>query len=240
MGLKNSINNILRKGGVEINRYPNSDLRRRSKIISDLGIDLIFDVGANSGQYGQLVRELGYTGNIISFEPINSVFETLKINTANDNKWKAYNYALGASNHVAEINISKNAYSSSILEINENHVAAAPESAFLTKQKVEVKKLDDVYHALIQTFKKPFLKLDVQGFEKNVLDGGANVLHLMAGIQLELSLSPLYKNEIALTEMLVYMKSKGFELVSLENGFADPQSAFLLQVDGIFINRNSL
>jgi FkbM family methyltransferase len=235
MSFKVIINNILRKAGLEIQRFPGSDLRRRAKIIDDLGIDLILDVGANAGQYGRLARSLGYRGQIFSFEPVKPVFALLEAATAPDDKWKAFNYALGEENYTTEINVSKNTYSSSILEIDEKHVAAAPESVIIDKETIQVRKLDDVYPGISSGFQRPFLKLDVQGFEKKVLDGAKIVLRQVQGVQLELSLSTLYRNETTFTEMLVYMNDNGFELVSLENGLADPNSAFLLQADGIFI-----
>ena len=237
MSIKVIINNIIRKAGFEINRFPNSDLRRRAKIIQDLDVDLILDVGANAGQYGQLARKLGYSGQIISFEPIQSVFTSLQQTIQGDSKWQAYNYAMGEDNYTTAINVSQNTYSSSILEIDQKHVTAAPESVTAYKEQIQVKKLDDVFNEVVKGFNRPFLKLDVQGFEKKVLEGASQVLRNMCGVQLELSLSTLYTNETTFNDMLIYMRDRNFELVSLENGLADNDTAFLLQADGIFINR---
>ena len=57
-------------------------------------------------------------------------------------------------------------------------------------------------------------------------------------MQLEMSLVPLYQNEMLYTDMIQYMKSRGFALYSLENGFSDEKTGKLLQVDGIFVNSN--
>ncbi len=239
MAIKVFINNALRSLGFQISQYPDMDLRRRIKIIQNLNIDLMIDVGANAGQYGQLTRSLGYKNSIVSFEPIKHVFNNLQKVAANDNQWTAHNYALGEKDYATNINVSKNTYSSSILDISSKHVEAAPESAFVEKEQIEVRTLDSIYASISKGYQNPFLKIDVQGFEKNVLDGAASTLHLMKGVQLELSLSPLYQNETTFTNMLLFMESKGFELVSLENSLVDRGTAFLLQADGIFIKKGN-
>jgi len=43
-----------------------------------VGINKILDVEANAGQYALLVKELGFSGQIISFEPLFSAFPALK------------------------------------------------------------------------------------------------------------------------------------------------------------------
>ena len=81
------------------------------------------------------------------------------------------------------------------------------------------------------------MKIDTQGFEKNVLEGSINSLKYINGIQIELSLKPLYKGSLLYLDMIKYMKRYNFELVSLENGFSDHKTGELLQVDGIFFKK---
>ena len=58
---------VLRSMGWQLKKYPESPLKRRMRILETRGIDLILDVGANIGQYGEHMRELGYGEKIISF-----------------------------------------------------------------------------------------------------------------------------------------------------------------------------
>lgn len=237
MAIKVFINNALRFLGFQLSQYPDLDLRRRMKIIQKLNIDLIIDVGANAGQYGELTRMLGYKNNLVSFEPLKNVFTNLNAVANKDDRWTAFNYALGEKNYTTEINVSKNTFSSSILNINDKHIEAAPEAVFVQKETIEVKTLDSIYPSIANGYKNVFLKIDVQGFEKNVLDGAINSLNTIKGVQLEMSLAPLYHNETTFTQMLIFMESKGFELVSLENSLVDNDTSFLLQADGIFIKK---
>ena len=81
------------------------------------------------------------------------------------------------------------------------------------------------------------IKIDTQGYEKNVIDGATESLNNIKIIQLEMSILPLYENEILFIEMINYLDKKGFQLFSLENGFSDLTTGQLLQVDGIFVQK---
>jgi len=219
---------------VDIIKYPNSDLRRRKKLMHNFKINKILDVGANTGQYASLTRKLGFKGEIVSFEPLLKAYQSLVLKSLKDKKWETYNFALGDKTEDAFINISKNVYSSSILEITQNHLQGAPESSYIEKEKIKVKELGDIYNDLVEDSDIVFLKIDVQGFEKNVIEGAHNILHKIKGIQLEMSIVELYKGEMLLFEMINFLGTYGFKLYSLENGFYNDNTGQLLQVDGIF------
>jgi len=220
--------------GIDVVKYPNRDLRRRKNLLGYFKINKVLDVGANAGQYAQEIKSLGYKGEIISFEPISETYKKLKIKANRDIKWSTYNFALGNKNQEVSINISKNSYSSSIMNIKQNHIESAPESKYISKETISVKKLDSIYNTLTTNTDIVFLKIDVQGFEKNVLDGAADSLSKIKGIQLEMALTELYEGETLFEKMVIFLNEKGFRLYSLENGFYNPLTGQLLQVDGIF------
>lgn len=96
--MKEFVRGILNRFGFDVIRLvnKNSGLSAHLKIVlSKLKIDCVIDVGANTGQYGELLRELGYSGSIVSFEPVKAIFQQLKANSANDPSWFCYNLALG-------------------------------------------------------------------------------------------------------------------------------------------------
>jgi hypothetical protein len=53
-----------------------------------------------------------------------------------------------------------------------------------------------------------------------------------------MSIIPLYASELIYTEMIAYLDNLGFSLISLENGFSDPDTGQLLQADGIFVRKD--
>jgi len=235
---------LLRRLGFDIVRYPYKHIHRvvsisnewqenRFKLIHKNNIDLVLDVGANDGRYGLQLRDNGYTGQIISFEPLKEEFLSLKHKASNDPMWKAFNFALGDSNTNLFINVAGNSQSSSILDMGQVHQESAPESLYVGTQSVEVKALDDIFEEF-KNFKNIYMKLDVQGYEEKVFKGLVKNLSQIKAIQIEMSLVELYKGEKTFFDQCNFLLSNGFKLMSLEPGFFDPRSGQLLQTDGIW------
>ena len=76
-----------------------------------------------------------------------------------------------------------------------------------------------------------------QGFEAAVLRGAEQSLARCAGVQLEMSIAPLYQGELLLPELIGEMAKQGFALMDLKPGFFDPRTGELLQLDGLFFRR---
>lgn len=208
------------------------------KLFAHFNIDTLFDVGANEGQYAQAMQKLGYDKELISFEPVKATFDTLSKKAFGITNWKTYNFALGDKDTEDYINISKNTVSSSMLEMLPEHVKQEADSAYITKEKIVVKKLDSIFNSYVKQNNSVYLKLDVQGFEKNVIEGATDSLQKIKLIQLEMALVPLYKGELLLADMINYMESKGFILYTLIPGFNNYETGQLFQTDGIFARKD--
>ena len=230
----------IKKRGYEIAKVGHSDRVSVAyrKIFAQFDIDHVIDVGANEGQYAQSMRRLGYTGHISSFEPLLDVFEKLKVNSVEDSNWQVANLALGNKDEQQEINVSKNTVSSSILEILPEHIKNEPGSIFIRKEKVNVKKIDTIWKEISFGSSNVFLKLDVQGYEKFVLEGAAESLKYIKVIQVEMALTALYSGELLLADMVYYMEKLDYVLYSLINGFNNFETGQLFQVDGIFVRKD--
>jgi FkbM family methyltransferase len=231
-----SIQSLFRTAGLQIGfdhpirNAPKLFARKASK----LGVKTVLDVGANKGQFVRELRKYGYSGEIVSFEPLSSAHAILCRKSENDAAWEiAPRMALGDANASAEINIAKNLASSSLLPVREASVSAAEESAFSGVETVPVRRLDDVLQPAWAT---PFaLKLDTQGFELHVLRGCPNTLDRTALVVAEMSLAELYDGGVRLTELYRFLEDGGFRCISLVQAFADNARDELLQVDGIFV-----
>ena len=234
MRLSTVINNSLRKIGFEIRHYVSAS----DELVTSMrkfDIDLILDVGANNGQFASWIRECGYMGKIVSFEPLSSAHAALRQTCERDPLWEAYpRCALGDHEGEVEINIAGNSESSSILPMLESHRNAAPDSAYLGKEIVSVKKLDDVAGQYLKDTRAPFLKIDTQGFEWQVLDGARDTLPHIKGILVELSLVPLYGGQHLWRDVIDRLEAEGFILWAFKPVFSDLSQGRTLQVDGIF------
>jgi len=232
--------------GLEIswakNSSPSAEEAAVIQLVSTLQkfeIDLVLDVGANTGQFGSGIRFYGYTGKIVSFEPLSHAHSILMHTIAKDPKWEAYPpCALGDQNGETVINIAGNSQSSSILPMLETHRSAAPESAYEGKERVSIKTLDIVAGDYLKDARAPFLKIDTQGFEWQVLDGAQATLPHIKGILVELSLVPLYEGQHSWRELIERLEDEDFALWALRPGFIDQRQGRTLQVDGVFY-RNS-
>lgn len=184
------------------------------RLFDRLGVDCLFDVGANTGQFGQLVRNAGYTGLIISFEPNPPVFETLRQVSAPDPKWLAVPEALGAVDAELPFNVMASSDFSSF-----RNPSSAEERLFSESNTVErvvpvkVSRLDATFAALRAKhhFTSPFLKMDTQGFDLEVLEGAASVLGQFVGLSSEIAVHRMYDTSPSMTESLEAIGRAGFD-----------------------------
>jgi FkbM family methyltransferase len=239
--MKALISKALRKMGYDIVPFKavHSALFRMQRLLLHNDIDLILDVGANVGQYAKLVRKLGYSGRIVSFEPLSNPYAQLLIAKRDDPLWEiAPRVALGDTDGEIRINIAKNSYISSVLDRLDILAKAEPDSVYVGSEIVQLHRLDSMAAPYINGKTHAiFLKIDVQGFEREVLEGAKNTLSKVKGVLLELSLVPLYRGQVLLREMLDKMDSLGYDLYDIAPVFADETTGRLLQVDGTFFRR---
>jgi FkbM family methyltransferase len=198
------------------------------------GIDLIIDVGANIGQYGRELRNLGYKGRIISFEPLPNAFEELARIAGRDAAWLAFQEAIGDHDGDATLHVAANSVSSSLLPMLPAHLEAAPYSRFVSDIQVQMITIDEAIGRHVMANERVFVKVDAQGYESSVIAGALPSLDRIQGFQLELSLVPLYEGSATLSTLVSDVERLGFTLMSIEPGFSDQGSGRLLQADGLF------
>jgi FkbM family methyltransferase len=202
--------------------------------------DVIFDVGANTGQFAQGLRASGYQGHMISFEPFSNAHATLVVAAASDPLWDvAERCAVGASDGWAEINIAANSYSSSLLPMLDLHREAAPQSTYQGTEPCRLVTLDSYIE---QTFSEPTtlfgLKMDTQGYEAEVLAGLRRHHDRVKVIVCEMSLAPLYAHGPGMSELCHVLAELGYHCVALGPEFEDPRNGELLQANGVFVKRH--
>jgi FkbM family methyltransferase len=205
-------------------------------VLAHFRITCVLDVGANVGQYGARLREWGYPGRIVSFEPQASAHAALARRAAADPAWQvAPPMALGSSNGAIELEVSAESDMSSVLPQSALLRRVSPSSAVVRKETVPLHRLDEVAGSYLTPEDRVFLKIDTQGYEAEVLAGAGRLLERLAGIQLEMSLVPLYEGERDFRAMLDDLAALGFEPYLLLPGYFERKIARQLQVDGVFM-----
>ena len=206
--VKAPLRNFLRARGYDVVRGPNLH-----GFLASRSVDLVVDVGGNDGGYGWFLRKWGYHGKILSFEPTSRAFSRLETKIYSDPAWKAVKVAVGAEPGSGSIKVSDDDRFSSFNALTDEGRAYDPHAAVAVEETVEIVTLDD-YLRPIET-KRPFLKIDTQGFERQVLDGAEDFLKRCVGVQLELPIQHLYEGVWSLQEALSYMETRGFMLAQV-------------------------
>lgn len=203
-------------------------------------IDTILDVGANVGQYGLRLRKWGYDGRIVSFEPLASAHAILRERAARDPSWSiAPRMAIGAEDGEIDIQVSAETDMSSILPQNALMKEISPSSEIQTTERVPIRRLDSIVDDFIGESDRLFLKIDTQGFEPEVLKGAEALIPKLIGIQLEMSLVPLYEGELDYLAMTRRLAAAGFTPHLILPGYFERKLARQLEIDGVFIRDTS-
>lgn len=202
--LKNIVRRALQRKGIQVRREPGL-----IDFLSTHGIDLVVDVGANEGQFASSLREIGYRGRIVSFEPVESVYALLCERANSDPKWETRQLALGSKAGRQRISVSANSVFSSLLPQLRAAVEFDPAAAVVRSEEIEVVRFDDLFGGWHE--RKIFLKVDTQGFERQVIQGARASLSAIQGIQLELPVVQLYAGNWSFEGALGEMRELGFE-----------------------------
>lgn len=209
------------------------------RLIDAMGIDCIFDVGANHGQYRDYLRQqVGYSGLIISFEPNPDCSTHLTQLAASDRLWKVMPIALGETAGTLDFNIMKDSQFSSFLTPKSSALWDGGKDNVVTKVvSVEVSTLAEVYPALLGRFQfaRPFLKIDTQGYELQVIRGGAQILSGFVAAQAEVSNVPIYDGISGMTSVTELMSEFDFHFAHIFPTNPD-HFPMMVDFDAYFIN----
>jgi len=235
--IKDIVKRAIRGAGYDLHRFmPGSNPSLQLvKALNRFEVDLVLDVGANVGQFALELRSVGFRGELVSFEPLSAAHRALSGASRRDAKWTVHpRCAIGDYDGEVEVNVAGNSVSSSVLPMMDAHFSAAEGSAFVGMEKVPICRIDSVAPRYLANALRPFLKIDTQGFEWQVLDGASETLPKVQGVHCELSLVPLYEGQRLWMDVIHRLEREGFVLWSIQRGFTDPRDGRTLQVDAAF------
>jgi FkbM family methyltransferase len=194
------------------------------RLFARLRIDCVLDVGAHEGEYHDFLRgACGFAGLIVSFEPNPAAAQVLARRAAADPRWLVENVALGPAAGKAEFHVMAGTQFSSFLR-----PAGGADAEFdgknriVASHQVEVRTVDAVLADLRARFsvQSPYLKLDTQGYDLEVLKGAGNSLPGIPALQTEIYLRRIYQQAPAFDEAINRLLGLGFAV-----GFVVPTNA---------------
>jgi len=196
----------------------------------------VIDVGANIGQFAVACAKLFPDVVVHSFEPQPEAVKQLGRNVAGLESVRVYPVALGAEAGEATLHVNSHSHSSSFLKLGARHRSAFPRAEEMYTIKVPLSTLDEAMQT--GSLEPPMLlKLDVQGYEPQVLAGATATLKNVAYVLMELSFRPLYEGEATFMQVAADMEAKGFRLLRPVGWLDDPCNGEVLQVDALFEQR---
>lgn len=246
--LKKSINAFLGNFGVEMRKIsreenaPAIETPQTEQQSDDLApyrwlinqkIRTVLDIGANTGQFAEQIHEILPRAKIVSFEPLKDCYEELVKNGERLGQFSAYNCALGREEGEALIYRSEFSPSSSLRPMGALHKAAFPFTKRGTVEKISVKKLDTIKGLDVSL--PMLIKIDVQGFEDEVIDGGSKTIGKAQVLIVETSFQTLYKGQPMFDEIYTRLKKLGFSYHGNWYQDNDSRNGSALQADAIFI-----
>jgi FkbM family methyltransferase len=244
--VKDSVLRVSRSLGYDI--VPLREMKERDfalhlgELLAQLEIDCVLDVGANVGQYHDFLRnKVLFEGTIVSFEPVSRHVALLKERAQQDPHWHIEPYALGAKDGSLDINVMVSDQFSSFLEPDNSRIDEFEGlNVPCRTESVAVKTIDSVLPELRGRFgfKRPYLKLDTQGFDIEVLEGSRQSLGSIPALQSEASVIGIYKGMPGYMETIRYLGSRGFDITGLYPVSRD-RSLRLIEFDCVMINRSA-
>jgi FkbM family methyltransferase len=211
------------------------------KLIDLYQIDLIIDVGANKGQFGQLIRKLGYKGDILSFEPVLSSFELLKDRSKNDPKWEVFQLGLGDKKEQREINTFNSSDFSSLLTPSVKGKELFDKIRVGSTELIEIDTLDNILTDLkISRTRKIFLKMDTQGYDMHVFSGAKNSIDGIVVLLSEISITQIYDGMTNYHNALMEFERNDYAVSALFPVSHNENDLSVIELDCVMIKKDVL
>lgn len=204
-------------------------------VLRRLRANVVLDVGANVGQYATRLREAGFRGRIVSFEPVSETADALRRAAAGDKRWFVRQHALGQEDTTAEIHLAGTM--SSLLGASEFGRGWKAKLEDQQTETIEVRRLDGVLDEALAGVRNPrvFLKMDTQGFDLDVLRGAGDRLAEVVGLQSEVACLQLYDGMPRLPEQLTAYEAEGFELSGIFPVSRHIRSMRVIELDVVMV-----
>lgn len=241
--VRDSVLKVSRSFGYDI--VPLREMKERDfalhlrELLASQRVDCVLDVGANVGQYRDFLRDrVLYDGPIVSFEPVGRHIEILRQRAREDRDWHVEGYALGARSGAMPINVMASDQFSSFLEPDTTRVSDYGElNVPCRTEVVVVRTLDQILPTLRSQlgFFRPYLKIDTQGYDIEVLHGAEESLPAINALQTEASVIGIYKSMPSYMDTIRYLNERGFEITGLYPISRD-RALRLVEFDCVMVN----
>ncbi len=196
-----------------------------------------FDIGANVGHFSKSICGEYEIKKGVLIEPVSKLIPILEENFPDKVAFKIINAAIADSISETDFYYNEDAhFVSSLLRIdNKGEGFASLNFEDPVKTKIKTLTLDHIVKEE-KLSHIDLIKIDVQGAEHLVLQGGIETLKITKLVFTEFSYKPLYQNSSTFFDLYKFFYEHNFILVNVSGGYSSPNGE-LLQGDALFVNK---
>ncbi len=243
--LSSIVHSTLNRFGLEVRSLNNlRDLREQEQARAELepwqflrhwNVRTVLDIGANTGQFATLIHKVLPDASIHSFEPLSECFQELIVTLKDIPGSRAHHLALSDESGTAAMIRNSFSPSSSLLKMTDLHRQEWPESSDLEPEIVELKTLDEVFAG--QPLNDELLvKIDVQGFELQVICGGRKVIRQARAVVAEVCFQSFYKQQASFDKIFGVLRELDFSYAGQIEQFCSKATGDPMFADILFVN----
>ncbi|WP_139977394.1 FkbM family methyltransferase [Nocardioides litoris] len=210
-------------------------------LLDALEVDLVLDVGANQGQFGRALRDLGYAGRVVSFEPAAGPRAALEDAAAADPAWDVRPWALGSADAEAELHaVDEQTELGSLRPASDFGRAWKDVMGRTRSETVVVRRLDGAWADVAgdPPARRVLLKLDTQGHDLEAFRGAGDLVRAggpVVAVLTEVALVPIYDGVPTMTEHLAELAAAGWALAGLTPVSFDPPTLRAIELDALLV-----
>lgn len=235
-----ALQRLSHKVGFDVRAWPPLDpfYGNLARLFAVQGIDVLLDVGGNTGQYALNLRRASYAGRIVSFEPASATHAELQAAAAGDPAWTvAPPMALGDRDGEITLHLYNRSDMNSLHGLSETAREMYPRLESTGTETVALRRLDGMLADVVKPDETPFLKLDTQGAERAVLNGALGVLDRFPAIQAEMSLVALYEGGGPFEDVFYFLRAHGYRMEMTAPVTFDRTLGRQVEIDAVFVRR---
>jgi len=199
--------------------------------VKGLKPQVIYDIGANRGTWTSLCRYVFPSCHIHAFEPLDAHCQLFRARTKGSERITLHGVALGRSDGTAPMNVTSFSDASSMLSVTD--IGETTFGISVVEQvPIQIRTLDG-YCPENRLPAPDLMKLDVQGYELEVLRGAVNALKHCSAIISEVSFKRFYKEQCLFEDVVGFLYERSFRLSAL--GVRTALGVELEQADVLFV-----
>jgi FkbM family methyltransferase len=199
---------------------------------------VVYDIGAANGTTAKCFAKLKQISSIHAFEPIPASYQELAAVSRQFVKIECYQVAMGNITGEKTLYLNNFVNASSLLSPSNLLQKEVIGVNITDKIQIQVVRLDEYVRE--KSLPIPHLiKIDVQGYEKEVIAGGIDTISKAKYCFMEMSFQSLYDGSPLFGDVYPIMVDLGFRLVGVSSPMIG-KSGTPLQIDGLFVNQQNI